>query len=63
MRLAAFLVVSNVMLVWSALCLWKGQWQSMGWDMIVMILSVLGVKAWQRRGEVPPATVNKEEDL
>lgn len=67
MRLAAFFVVGNVMLVWSYICITSGKWTSMGWDMIVMVLSVLGVKAWQRKHEntrppQPPQPRNQEED-
>jgi hypothetical protein len=51
MRIAAFLVAGNVMLVWTWLSISGDKWQPMGWDMIVMVLSVLGIKAAQRAVE------------
>lgn len=62
MRFAAFLVVSNVMICWTYIVISDGKWQSMGWDMIVFVLSVLGVKAWQRGKEAKPTSTPRGED-
>jgi hypothetical protein len=51
MRLAAFLIVSNIMLCWTYVTIRNGRWVPMGPDTIGMIVTVLGAKAWQKRIE------------
>lgn len=51
MRVLSFLVITDVMLVWTYLCISTGVFITLSYDMILLILGVLGVKAYQRKIE------------
>ena len=51
MRLLVALVVIDVMVTWTVVTIKAGTWQPLDWGTVTLVLSVLGVKAWQRGRE------------
>lgn len=62
MRVAAFIVVSNLMFVWTMLCLRTNTFIPLDFNTALTIIGVLGAKAYQRKFEQTSKCVEKEDD-
>jgi uncharacterized membrane-anchored protein len=51
MRVASFIVVTNLMFVWTALCFTTGTFIPLDFNTALTIIGVLGAKAYQRKFE------------
>lgn len=48
-RILTAFIVLDIMLVWTILCIKKGEFIPIGWDNSALIFSAMGAKVWQKQ--------------